>query len=146
MMKQQIRLGVFETNSSSVHSLTMVEKPDYEKWKKGEILFSEYPRHGGSEFLPADEAIEKNLSMFNKEDLTDKFVEEYRKTKNLYKSLDADEDCYIDYDDLDLSEFYLNYEEYEEMVTERYYYEDFKQEYTTKSGDTIVAFGYYGHD
>ena len=145
-MKQQIRLGVFETNSSSVHSLTMVEKPDYERWKKGEILFSEYGRHGDSEFLPADEAIEKNLSMFDEEDLTEKFVEEYRKTKNLYKSLEADEDCGIDYDDLNLSELYLNYEEYEEMVAERYCYEDFEEEYTTKSGETIVAFGYYGHD
>lgn len=146
MMKQQIRLGVFETNSSSVHSLTMVEKPDYEKWKKGEILFSEYGCNGDSEFLPADEAIEKNLSMFDKEDLTEKFVEEYRKTKNLYRSLDVDEDCGIDYDDLDLSELYLNYEEYEEMVAERYCYEEFEEEYKTKSGETIVAFGYYGHD
>lgn len=115
MMKQQIRLGVFETNSSSVHSLTMVEKSDYEKWKKGEILFSEYGCNGDSEFLPADEAIEKNLSMFDKEDL-------------------------------DLSELYLNYEEYEEMVVERYCYEEFEEEYKTKSGETIVAFGYYGHD
>ena len=141
MMKQQIRLGVFETNSSSVHSLTMVEKPDYEKWKKGEILFSEYGCNGDSEFLPADEAIEKNLSMFDKEDLTEKFVEEYRKTKNLYRSLDADEDC-----GLDLSELYLNYEEYKEMVAERYCYEEFEEEYKTKSGETIVAFGYYGRD
>lgn len=146
MMKQQIRLGVFETNSSSVHSLTMVEKPDYEKWKKGEILFSEYGCNGDSEFLPADEAIEKNLSMFDKEYLTEKFVEEYRKTKNLYRSLDADEDCGIVYDYLDLPELYLNYEEYGEMVAERYCYEEFEEEYKTKSGETIVAFGYYGHD
>jgi hypothetical protein len=33
---------------------------------------------------------------------------------------------------------------------ERYYdeieYETFEEEYTTKSGDIIIAFGYYGHD
>ena len=34
-MKIQIRTGLFETNSSSVHSLVMVSGNDYEKWKKG---------------------------------------------------------------------------------------------------------------
>ena len=57
-MKRQIRRGVFETNSSSTHSLTMCLKSDYE----------------------------------------DDYLESY-------------------YD-----------------------------EFTTKSGETVVAFGYYGHD
>lgn len=144
-MKQQIRLGVFETNSSSVHSITMVEKSNYEKWKNGEILYCEYNSKGKKEFLPSDEAIEKNLSLFDKEDLTEDFIKKYKETKNLYKSLD-ESDSDIDYYDLDLSELYLNYEEYEEMVAERYCYEEFEEEYKTKSGETIVAFGYYGHD
>lgn len=33
------RRGVFETNSSSTHSLTMVSEEDFEKWKKGELFF-----------------------------------------------------------------------------------------------------------
>lgn len=32
-MKIQIRRNVFETNSSSVHSITMCSKDDFEKWK-----------------------------------------------------------------------------------------------------------------
>lgn len=31
-MKMQIRQGVFETNSSSVHSLTMCSSEEYKKW------------------------------------------------------------------------------------------------------------------
>ena len=37
-MKRQIRKGVFETNSSSTHSLTMCLKSDYDKWANGELL------------------------------------------------------------------------------------------------------------
>ena len=40
-MKRQIRIGVFETNSSSTHSLTMCSGDDYKKWEKGEILLNE---------------------------------------------------------------------------------------------------------
>ena len=32
-MKRQIRRGTFETNSSSVHSLTMCTQSDYDRWK-----------------------------------------------------------------------------------------------------------------
>ena len=38
-MKKQIRRGVFETNSSSTHSLTMCSEEEFEQWKKGEVLF-----------------------------------------------------------------------------------------------------------
>ena len=40
-MKKQIRRGVFETNSSSVHSLTMCSSDEYEKWENGELLYWE---------------------------------------------------------------------------------------------------------
>ena len=39
----KIRYGVFETNSSSTHSLTMMMKSDYERWEKeGLYLFDGY--------------------------------------------------------------------------------------------------------
>ena len=41
-MKRQIRRGVFETNSSSVHSITMCMKSDYDKWVAGELVFDYY--------------------------------------------------------------------------------------------------------
>ena len=40
-MKKQIRRGVFETNSSSVHSLTLCMESDYDRWDKdGLFLFT----------------------------------------------------------------------------------------------------------
>ena len=41
-MNRQIRRGVFETNSSSVHSLTMCTGSDYDKWKNGELVWSRW--------------------------------------------------------------------------------------------------------
>ena len=41
-MKIKIRRGVFETNSSSVHSLVMCTDDDYNKWKRGEILYDKW--------------------------------------------------------------------------------------------------------
>lgn len=37
-MKTQIRKGTFETNSSSVHSLVMCNKSDYDKWEQGKVF------------------------------------------------------------------------------------------------------------
>ena len=41
-MKRQIRRGVFETNSSSVHSITMCMKSDYDKWVSGELVWDRW--------------------------------------------------------------------------------------------------------
>ena len=41
-MKRQIRRGVFETNSSSVHSITMCSEDEYDKWIKGELIYDKY--------------------------------------------------------------------------------------------------------
>ena len=41
-MRKQIRFGMFETNSSSVHSLTIVNKEEFEKFKRGELVWDKY--------------------------------------------------------------------------------------------------------
>ena len=41
MSKIQVRKGLFETNSSSVHSLVLCSESEYEKWKNGESEGSE---------------------------------------------------------------------------------------------------------
>ena len=38
-MKRIVRAGVFETNSSSTHSLTMMSLDEFNKWKSGELLY-----------------------------------------------------------------------------------------------------------
>lgn len=39
-MKVKIRAGVFETNSSSEHSIIIMSKEDFAKWETGEVLVS----------------------------------------------------------------------------------------------------------
>ena len=39
-MKVQIRRSVFETNSSSVHSLTICSKEEFQDWKDGKVFFN----------------------------------------------------------------------------------------------------------
>lgn len=41
-MKRQVRRGVFETNSSSTHSITICSKSEFEAWKRGELLYDMY--------------------------------------------------------------------------------------------------------
>lgn len=41
-MKRQIRRGVFETNSSSTHSITMCMESDYDKWVNGKLVLDRW--------------------------------------------------------------------------------------------------------
>lgn len=47
-MKETVRKGVFETNSSSCHSVTMCTKSEYDKWKAGDYYFYGSFNYGGS--------------------------------------------------------------------------------------------------
>lgn len=38
-MKRAIRRGAFETNSSSVHSITMCTEDEWNEWKRGELVW-----------------------------------------------------------------------------------------------------------
>lgn len=40
-MKVKIRRGVFETNSSSIHCMTICSLEEYESWKEGNLLYDE---------------------------------------------------------------------------------------------------------
>lgn len=48
------RLGMFESNSSSTHSLIIGMEDDFKKWEKGELLYSRYNKQG---FYTKEEAI-----------------------------------------------------------------------------------------
>lgn len=124
-MKKQVRRGVFETNSSSVHSLTMCSQDEYSKWEKGEILFHKW----NDEFKTRQEIIEE------------------LKTKTMWSSNE------LRYPDVD----WENEEEVDGIISDEGYYtekqffgdydfETFHDSYTTGSGETIIAFGYYGYD
>lgn len=60
---RQIRIGVFETNSSSTHTLVVCTDEELEKWKKGEIVYKY--REG---FIPSDSSDGETFEAFMDED------------------------------------------------------------------------------
>lgn len=52
-MKEVIRRGLFETNSSSTHSITICTNDEYTKWQKEELYFNRW----SGELVPASEEI-----------------------------------------------------------------------------------------
>lgn len=53
-MKRTIRRGVFETNSSSVHSMVICNDEEWRKWQLGELVFDYY----GDKLIQANEDTE----------------------------------------------------------------------------------------
>ncbi len=137
-MKKQIRRGVFETNSSSTHSLTMCSEEEFEAWKRGDVLFDEW---GKESFVSATK-----LSDHDKQNAE----EEYENTKDEFQkdwedlSEDAKQKYYTKYaKENDI--FSEDAKTYKQYMNENDL-ETFVQKYTSKSGDKIVAFGEYGYD
>ena len=56
-MKFQVRKGVFETNSSSVHSITMCSASDFDKWENGELVYDRWER----KLIPITEEIKSKM-------------------------------------------------------------------------------------
>ena len=127
-MKKQIRNGVFETNSSSTHSLTMCSKSEYDEFEKGNM----YIERWGSKLYTKDELIEKFKQM-----------KDWRTKELKYSGVDWNNDEEFN-KVLVETEDYCTYEEYWDDVSENY--ETFEKSYTNSKGDTVIAFGYYGHD
>jgi hypothetical protein len=125
-MKKQIRRGVFETNSSSTHSLTMMMKDDYKRWENENLyLFNGYT-YGWDFNKPV------NNALYTREEAI-----EFVKNSRYYDTSSNDE-----IDDVYLREF--DFISFDDEGSE--YLEGFYEEFTTPSGETIVAFGEYGYD
>ena len=99
---RQIRRNVFETNSSSTHSITMCMKSEFDKWVDGELAWSRW---------------------------SDTLVPITPKVKASMDEGDGDYLTYDQFNDYDYIDF-----------------ETFEHTHTTPSGETVVAFGYYGYD
>lgn len=123
-MKKQIRRGVFETNSSSTHSLTMMMKSDYERWEKENL----YLFNGSGWSWDFNKPVTNNL--YTKEEAV-----EFVKNNRYYSA------------DYEIDEEYLREMDFVSWDDEgSEYLEGFYEEFTTPSGETIVAFGEYGYD
>lgn len=124
-MKKQIRRGVFETNSSSTHSLTMCSSEEYKKWDKGEVLYW----RDEERFATREEIIEEMKNS------------KYSWSGELrYPDVNWEDE--VEVDDIFSDEGVQTCKEF----FDNEYYETFKQHYTTPNGEEVVAFGYYGYN
>ena len=129
-MKRQVRAGVFETNSSSTHTLTICSKRDFERWKQGELLLDEWNNKFIAVKNIADKDIESYYDKIKKQyykDYKDLNEKEKEDVKNSYMSFEFSGKTYADWGEDDCLESYM-------------------KEYTTESGDEIVVFGEYGYN
>ena len=117
----QIRNNIFETNSSSVHSITLCPEDEFKKWKNGELLFDRY----NDELISLKEA--------------EKIKEEMRRDRRKYG---YSEDEYED------GSRFLTYNQFFDWQGDDNYmdYMEKYQSHQNINGVDVVAFGYYGHD
>ena len=124
-MKRQVRQGVFETNSSSVHSLTLCSSEDYEKWENGDVLYWRDKDKFGTR---------------------EEIIEELKNAKWRFSG----DLCYPDVNWENENEVSDIFSEEGIVTCEEFFddewYETFEDSYTTPKGEKVVAFGYYGHD
>ena len=115
-MKLSVRKGVFETNSSSTHSLTMCSEDEFDQWKNGKLLYDSY-----------------NEELISKEEVFNIYREnEYYNDKTDDEIMDKiyEEREFLTFDQFASDEFL----------------ESYWDSYTTKSGEKVVAFGQFGYD
>ena len=111
----QVRRGVFETNSSSTHSITLCSVEDYNAWQEGKMYMHRW-----------------DDKLYTEEQVRARYKESIKNGNTLHCSFDSWLDC---------SDFYT-YDRYCDSID----METFEEHYTTKSGDNVIAFGYYGYD
>ena len=124
----KIRSNVFETNSSSVHSMVMCDDEEYRNLSEGKALITEE-----KEIISIEEAydllVEESQEWYNKE-----LLEEM-------KAVDLNDPDII----AALCDKYRIAFTLEEYLNKEYY-DFFDDSYTTKNGEIVHAFGYFGHD
>lgn len=120
----KVRRGVFETNSSSTHSITMCNESDYEKWVNGELYLARWG-YKDKDFVTKKEyefALEEFINECSDKDIT----EDKEELENEFIG---------DYGFLSFKDWCDNFD-----------YETEVSHFTTPSGDKVVALCYYGND
>lgn len=159
-----IRTCVFETNSSSTHVISMCSEKKYDDFFKNHIgLWST----GSDKIMSFEEVLEDLRSDYRNDSVRKRFenqiIKDYvadpdkiftvENLKAVIEKYGHLEEAYDDDDDIEGIDSDLNallwfisdgYQTAEEWGEEDWIEEVFEDEYTTETGEKIVAFGYYG--
>ena len=123
-----IRANVFETNSSSVHSLILCNANDYRAWIDGDKLFNIWEDDDPQFVTPAEAT---------------QYDEYYPYPKMTEDTWGYSTDFMDDNGEYHDRKF-LTFEEYQK--TYGWDFETFDDTYITPGGEEVVGFGYFGHD
>lgn len=116
-MKTRIRQGVFETNSSSTHAVSVCTKQQWDDYLAGKLWMN-----NDLNLLPEEDAKEANAQIIS--DAKNRAA----KGGWTFDESDYDYELYYPYDDM----YENNYDWFNEKFT--------------LNGNEIVAYGYYGTD
>lgn len=120
---RQIRRNVFETNSSSTHSIAFATKSEFKKWSNGKLFYND-GWSNKSQFMTEDEAIAHiKSSKYYRGELDDILTMSKEELYDIFR------------------EYYIyDYENW------GYDFETDVTHYTTPGGEEIVAVCYYGYN
>ena len=146
----QVRQGVFETNSSSTHTLTICSKDDFDKWEHGDVFWLDNDwgkLQTGKSFVTPEE-LEELTEKYNEEeqkriDAGDEYAKvlDMNKVLNERRDYDSWEDSYWDTERSALEAYTMDdwYQRNGDLET-------YERTFTSPSGDEMVAFGAFGYD
>lgn len=123
---RQIRMMLFETNSSSTHTLTICTEEEYEKYKNGEYGIID-------PFLAGEKYREKKFFTWEE---ARQYEIDYFESRGEKYGVDYDDEWIEQEIGFDFT-FYGKENENHEL---------FERHFVTPSGDEMVAFGEYGWD
>ena len=132
-----IRRNTFETNSSSTHSITMLDNDNYQAWVAGKVYMNRYPES----YYNKKYYFSKNTDLASKEFVT---LDELRK---MFAEADKEDMKHIaeDLDDMELYEYdFYSYEAYQDRMNQ--FEDNWEMSHTTASGEVVWCLGYAGYD
>lgn len=120
----KVRRGVFETNSSSTHTMTMCDDDTYTKWMNNEIYWD----NDNDVLVKEDEMFAEIAESYGDDAVTE-----------LKAMREQSEETFLD----SLAEYsYYTRKSFREAHT----YEHFHDKFVTAGGETVHTFGWYGED
>lgn len=123
----QIRFGAFETNSSSTNSISICMLDDYQRWRSGELYLLMSGAVNYTSNSVRDVIQQKDAKLFvTRDELLEMASKELNKSKEEISTQDAIFEVHAypfkDFEDIFGGEF-------------------FEREFTTPSGEKVIAFG-----
>ena len=146
----QVRQGVFETNSSSTHTLTICSKDDFDKWKHGEVFWldNDWGKLQTNKSFVTPEELEELTEKYNEEeqkriDAGDEYAKllDMDKVLNELRDYDSWNDSYWDTERSSLEAYTMD-----DWYARNGDLETYERSFTSPSGDEMVAFGAFGYD